>query len=494
MQNLVSTKSSNSKNIHMIGCAGGIGKWMLDKIFDNYPNKSKIYCYDVNANALAQLPDHIEKCHIESDTSYTKYQDQFKESDWIILGVPLNYLSDSLRGIAKYAKSNSLFVTLTSTQVDALNILKKHVSTDSRYIGCHPLFGISLHSPVSQVAILVDYNEADSQQSEFKKCLNDTGLFINSMTAKEHDKNMSVVQALTHFSYLTFAHVLGNSEYEVSRLTQTTTPSFQFLLAFASRVLRIAPTTTGTIQATEDAKTLRDLFQKSALYLNERFSSEMSVEACAEVIEEIRQPFQAKDTSKIAGIAKTAVTGQQNLEELFYKYIKSAKPFVFKNKLTQKLHIVQLTSMQMDTLTFTAATKIINKNGVDLYASALNKEAELNYKNQGISITKQENLNILKKNVELVSAGFLKTFYSKQIFLAETQLTFSNPNNYNSRFFNNWLPMLNKDIKSIECVNESRSESDSHTITLNINFLPNTGKNILSDSIKRLIEIGITNS
>ncbi len=476
------------RRIHVVGGAGGIGKWMQEKIFNQCGDDCEIFCYDIKQQALSELSKSIVPCLLDKDIGYAEYKKQFGENDWIVYAIPLNHLEQSIKEINQYTKKGSLYISLTSTQSEAMSILARSTPGSCSYIGCHPLFGPSLSSPVAQVAALVNYQEDDAKHKELKSCLANTGLMTSEISAKDHDRNMSVIQALTHFTYLSFAHTLSKNGYKPKSLLHTTTPNFQFLYAFTSRVLKITPTTTGAIQNTEDAAILRRCFKESVNYLDDKFSSCSDVEEAAEVIKEIREPFAGHDISEGVEIAAIAVDSVQRIEELFYRYKKKQYPFIFKSKTTGKLHIVKITGITKDSIKYIESTKRISKEGNKYFALGLDSTSRKNYQKIGVNLQNPYEESIKKRNVELLAAGDLIEFKRTKLLPVNFHLTVDNPFKYDEIYFENWLPLLVEGVWDVLYKEAYTKRGQLERVSLVITHNPSTSMKKITDRIKNVIE------
>src|SRR5574341_136793 len=198
------------RSVHIIGGAGGIGRWLLDKALGNHES---LYCYDVNERALEGLPKTINSCPLSSVLSYETYANNFQPNDWILLAVPLTAFETTLQQIAGVLKEGSLVVSLTSVQEKAFGLLEKYVPKTCVYLGCHPLFGHTISSPVGQIVALIGYNENFLQHREFWESLSAIGLMPTDLSPAVHDRYMAVVQALTHFCLLSFAGTISKNKF-----------------------------------------------------------------------------------------------------------------------------------------------------------------------------------------------------------------------------------------------------------------------------------------
>lgn len=478
----------SKKNIHIIGGAGGIGKWMIEKIFFQNLDKYDIYCYDINKTGLELIHDSIKKCLVSSSSCcYKEYEENFKKGDWIVFAVPINSLKGNITAINSVSKNNTLYVSLTSTQVEAMATLKSNASIGCSYVGCHPLFGPSLSSPVAQIAALVDFNADIDEHIEFKSCLNSTGLLTSEISSKSHDENMAVIQALTHFTYLSFAKTIGGHGYKPETLLRTTTPNFQFLYAFASRILKITPTTTGSIQCTQEAAAIRSHFIDSANQLNDQLSG-CSVEDAAHLIEDIRAPFSGKDVEEGVEIAAIAVESVQRTEELFYRYKKIKQPFIFRHRGTSKLHIVLIVDIHRDSIDYIESTKRINVDGKVFYALGLNEQSRKNHKRQGFNLQKPYKETIKKRNIELLKAGELNEFHKNDILPVNFKFSLENPHGYDESYFESWLPLLVKGLWRVRFTESYRRRGQIERVSLDIEFNPEVSKSKITNRIINVIE------
>ncbi len=85
----------------------------------------------------------------------------------------------------------------------------------------------------------------------------DEGFNVLEATAAEHDRNMAVVQGLTHFMYLAMARALENSQVNLQEASAFRTPVYGITKELVGRVLSQSPGLYAMIQSSDDAKELR---------------------------------------------------------------------------------------------------------------------------------------------------------------------------------------------------------------------------------------------
>lgn len=480
-------------NIHIIGGAGGIGKWMLKNVFLLYADAAVIHCYDTNKSALSSLTDERIRCHLitvtvnDTATTYDHLHDNFKVDDWVVFAIPIQYLQGCVSAISRVAKQGTLFIAFTSTQKDAIHIFQTTIKKNCSYLGCHPLFGPSLSSPVAQLVALVEYRDDIPTHRTFKQCLHAANLLSNEVTASMHDKNMAIIQALTHFTYLSFAATINKPEHVPESLSCMATPNFQFLYAFMSRILKIAPTTIGSIQKTAEAANMRSQFLQAAQALDNALTDCATIDDAARVIDVIRSPFLGKDIAEGAEIAAVAVDSVRRSEEIFYKYKKTGEPCIFTHKTTGVLHIVKIVEIYRDSIKYIESTKKVYLNRKTLYAIGLSDQARSNYEKQGYTLPNTREITTKKRNIELLQVNQKHQFYKNTILPIELECSLSNPHGYDERHFEQSLPLLMKDLWSVEFKESYRKKGQVERVSLRITFNPDLTKTKIVQKIQNLL-------
>lgn len=149
-----------------------------------------VYVYDIRIGN--DLPDYVKQVELSEALS----------KDIILLSIPVQFIESFLSENAVHIKPGSILVDICSVKMKPVALMKKYLSEGVEYIGTHPLFG-----PQSIRNGLADHKIVLSKELSFmpvyeavKKFLSDTlKLNVIEMTSEEHDKEMSVVQALNHF-------------------------------------------------------------------------------------------------------------------------------------------------------------------------------------------------------------------------------------------------------------------------------------------------------
>ena len=470
--------------IHIIGGGANIGRWFAEHVF----KERVVFCYDHSRDNLEKLPPNIRRCQIV-DNDYGPFSVNFKEGSWVVLAIPDAGLPAALKGLSAHTKAKSFFIVFTSVQSGPLELVRNSVPKDSIILGCHPLFGPLVQSPVGQIVTCTDFDEKHSAQCELIALFESVGLILTYLTPKKHDEFMSVVQALTHFCLIGFMDTIRVNKIDPSDLMKLSTPKFQFLYAFGSRIIKQTSTTIGSIQSTQSAKEMRAAFLKQLQNLHERFSADSSTENCAAVFDPIRKDLVAKqEVEEGVEIANVAVDSIQRFEELLLRYKLSRLPFIFKHRETGEFKIAQITKIGHNMVYYNEATKIIQEPGQESkYVVGLTPENRENYSRNRIVCPAPRPNEIRKSNIKLLTRDETNRFHRHQILPASFTFDFENKNNYSPSYIEKLLPLLIRDVYGCHFNRKFQRRGESEQISLKIIFNPSVTRATILDQTAALL-------
>jgi prephenate dehydrogenase len=477
------------RQIHIIGGGGGIGRWLIDNVFKN---TSPIICYDSNLKSLNTLSAEVISCLIKDNGSYSSYRYNFREGDWIFFALPIPEFEKALKAIVPYLKNESLVISLASDQGRSSRFVKSIDDFPCSYLGCHPLFGHTVISPAGHIIALTDFDTSDMQHKILEIVLKNAGFVITKLSVADHDKFMSYVQALTHFCLLGFASTLVREGLQATDLMKVKTPNFQFLHAFASRVLKLAPTTTGSIQAADDASSVRMKFLETLNELHDNLNTS-SINKCAAVIDGIRTQIAGDEMDEGAETASIAVDSLQRFEELIYRYRESGSPFIFLHKRTGYIKIIRIVDISQKEVTYLESTRLILWKDEKRYAIGLTDNAKRNYRRIGINfktnkIESRHLLTIKKRHIQLLTSDAIHEFYRSNVLLISIVKDFANPYNHDMSYFEEWLPLLINGIIQCEFIESLARKNEIPKVKIKLTFDPNEDMDTLITNVKAAIE------
>lgn len=124
------------------------------------------------------------------------------EADIVILGPPMEKFEEVLKQIVPYVKPNALVLDVCSLKMHPVSLMKKLLPDNVDILATHPLFGPqSATENITDMRIaLFQTRVSDERFDRIKKfCEKHLKLKTYVTTPEEHDKQMALSQALTHF-------------------------------------------------------------------------------------------------------------------------------------------------------------------------------------------------------------------------------------------------------------------------------------------------------
>jgi len=435
--------------VHVFGAGAGIGRWFIDKgVFCDLD----VFGYDVDQdveNFNPKTTKTFEGIHLDRKDGANDYladaAGNIISGDWIFLAIPEKFLKELLPLLKSHLPDKCLVIGMSSRQEGPLELISSKLK-NSMVCGLHPLFGPAVISPLAQVvAIVTDTDDGFGGRIDFlQELLEQAGLQAVSITPQQHDKAMSIVQGLTHFSLLTFYSVLSKSDQKLTDLIKTKTPPFQFLSAFGARVLMGNPSTYSALQRSDDAAEIRSRFIESAIELNQAFSDPDYVTG-EQKIEAIRKPFSGGtlDTLNQFSLIADAAILQKELRYRLNEII------VFRTGTSGSYRVGRIEEKDnLNVFIRELLTKITidkERKGIPIPFS---KDAELEYARSGVQIRWRFDLIPVKKgHIEILSPYRMQQWFLENALTVTRVFDLHNPKRFSRRDFEKAFPKNIPELK-----------------------------------------------
>jgi len=207
----------------------------------------------------------------EIGARFTSLEEACK-SKIIILAVPMEKLEETLENIKGKLQEGTLVLDVCSLKMFACEAMDRILEKNIEIIGTHPLFGPQ-SAPNSLEGMKIALVNARAKQETFEntiKFCEDIGLKTIITTAEEHDKQMAVSQALTHFIGQTCKNA-GIQRVEMS------TKTFDDLMDIVDIIKNDTPALFNNMQTMNPfAEQSRERFVKEAEKLDAQLNSSES--------------------------------------------------------------------------------------------------------------------------------------------------------------------------------------------------------------------------
>jgi prephenate dehydrogenase len=123
------------------------------------------------------------------------------QSDVVIPAVPISHLQEVLVEVRPHLKTGSIVVDVCSVKEHPIRWMQDILPTGIDILGTHPMFGpdSAADSLLGRKIVLCRVRVEAERYEKIKRYLGSKGLSVIETSAAEHDKQIAVSLALTHF-------------------------------------------------------------------------------------------------------------------------------------------------------------------------------------------------------------------------------------------------------------------------------------------------------
>lgn len=222
-------------NLVIIG-AGDMGEW-----FAKF-GKRKGWSVSITDIDEEKAQKTAEELDLES---FEDPVEAVENAEIVLISVPIKETPKVIEEIAEHLERNSLLVDIASVKEEVVTKMKE-IDSKCELASIHPLFGPGAKN-LNEKNIVSIPVKAGEKYREIREILSNLGANVVEMNEREHDRLMSRVQALTHFTMLAYIHALNSmSDSEKEEIFQT--PISNKLLELTKAFLRENPELCGEIQ------------------------------------------------------------------------------------------------------------------------------------------------------------------------------------------------------------------------------------------------------
>lgn len=219
-------------------------------------------------------------------------------ADVVVVSVPIPKVQEVVRDLAPHLRPDAALIDLTSVKQGPVSAMLAHFPGE--VIGTHPLFGPGVKSIAGQTVVLCP-GRGERWFKWLKELLENAGARVKVTTATEHDRLMSVVQGLAHFSLIALEMAIRELGVSPQDLEDFSTPTFSTLHNLARRLFTQDATMYACIQLQNPANrvALRALEDSVADILY--FIQRQNADGLIKLIQSVREGFAAEDKARGGG-------------------------------------------------------------------------------------------------------------------------------------------------------------------------------------------------
>ena len=308
-------------NIGIIGGSDGLGKTLIYYFKDDF----EVYITARDHKKGRKIASELNVNYIESNAGLATI------SDILIVSVPIQNTSEVIREVAPFMKRESLMVDVTSIKEEPSKTMKEVLGDKIEYIPTHPIFGPRTTELDNQVIVLT----ADKKGKWYSKVydyLSSKNMRIIETTPAKHDYMMSIVQVLTHFSFVSTASAIEKLNVDLSESEDYESPIYNLMIDMIARIVSQNPYLTYNIQSmNNNGSKIRNTFADAVLELRDVINNNNDEEFVKIAIKATKHMGDIKDALGRSDKAITALSHEYSLlhdsigDEVALKHIYSGK-------------------------------------------------------------------------------------------------------------------------------------------------------------------------
>jgi len=228
----------------------------------------------------------VERAREEAEPhgwDYGEAKEIVKDADIVIISAPISVTVDVIHEVGPHISDDALLCDVTSVKRNPVEAMKNY---SSEVLGMHPMYAPS-NSIIGQKVVLCPVK--GDKWTEMEEFWAENGADIHVTDAESHDKAMSIVQGLIHFSELVVAETIRKADIKGEEMQEYSSPVYQLITDLTARMLNQKPGLYGSIQAENpENEVIRDSFIESAEDIRKVIGDE---EAFADKFEELGKEF-----------------------------------------------------------------------------------------------------------------------------------------------------------------------------------------------------------
>ena len=323
-------------NVGIIGGTDGLGKTLVYYFRDEF----SVFITGRDHVKGKEVADELNVSYIESNAGLANI------SDILVISVPIEHTSDVIREVAPFMKSGSVMIDVTSVKEEPAKTMAEVLPENIEYIPTHPIFGPRTTILDNQVIVLT----ADKKGKWYEKVyryLESKNMRIIETTAEKHDFMMSIVQVLTHFSFISTASAIEKLSVDISETEDYESPIYNLMIDMIARIVAQNPYLTYNIQSmNNNGPKIRNTFAEAVSELRDIINDKNEDEFVKIAI---------KATKHMGDITNALGRSDKAIAALNYEYVYLnqfiGKEVGLKHIYSGKIHVGILESLDNKTAT-----------------------------------------------------------------------------------------------------------------------------------------------
>ena len=371
--------NNDKKNMTIIGGTRGLGRWIAEHLKEQF----NITITSRNQSTGKQVAQEINVKYNHNNI------DAIRNAQIIIFSVPIDHMVKTIEEVAPYAPTGSLLMDVASIKTEASEALKKYAPSDVEILPCHPMFGPRVPTLQRQIIVLTPVkNRSTEWLPRVKEFLEETDCEIVITTPQEHDKYMSIVQGLTHFSFISLASTIRKLNINVRKSRTFSSPVYSLMMDMVSRIVYQNPYLYYSIQKNnKETSNARQTLISESIYISKLIEEEDEKDFVKIILDSAEHLDEPEEALKRSDEAISMLTRKANLLK---KDI--GNEVGLKDQISDKVHVGILKKVKSKTLIIEVDDEEVTLNISDV--DILSEEEVFNWKKNNLKLEHYD-LNVL---------------------------------------------------------------------------------------------------
>lgn len=298
---------ADRSKIIVIGAARGIGHWFVERFLSEFTTAFDVFACDVNFDDSLAISEKVQI--VDVSNGFDDLGDLVNSRDVVVFAVPIDVLHECTSAAAEFLDSRITVINFCSAQHETNQIIKKNLSDKCEVVGLHLMFGPGATSVLGQNFILTDasFPLKNRELKWLVGTLTSNGAFIEYSTSDLHDRMMNVMQALVHFTYISFGRFLKDNDIGLRDILKFQTLPSAYFFSFVTRVLLQDKRTYANIQMKNGAKEARQEFLASARAFADDIDQSEGVNDLVSSLDSLSEHFSKDDLESVYNMTETSI-------------------------------------------------------------------------------------------------------------------------------------------------------------------------------------------
>lgn len=172
------------------------------------------------------------------------------QSDIILFSVPIHLTSAIMKSIIPSTRTDQLLLDVTSIKTIPMREMLK---SPAEVIGLHPMFrppegAVGRSGLNKQTVVMCNGRASEKSMRMVRNWFTSSGAKVVKMTAREHDRLMSIIQVLLHFHTIVLGNTMRALRIPLKKTLEAASPIYRLEMDMIARIFSQDPLLYGPIE------------------------------------------------------------------------------------------------------------------------------------------------------------------------------------------------------------------------------------------------------